>query len=128
MGRLRDAMFPQPKPEKRVRDKKYLEWVATKPCLYCGGNCPVEVHHVRKYGWGATGRKPDDYFTIPLAPEYHDMAHNDPETFGRVLGIEEICETITSNIRGYIEHTGGDLEGFKRHMAEAACGFMKRGH
>ena len=116
--------YPDPKPQKRFQDKGFLKYVAMQRCLYCGIT-PVQVHHVRKYGWGAMGRKPGDYFCIPLCHEHHDMAHNDPERFGRVIGIEEITEAIFTNIQKYVVFTGGDLEGFFRTMAESAVDWMK---
>jgi hypothetical protein len=116
--------FPQPRPAKRVRDKGFLKFVGMGGCAYCGKE-PVQVHHIRKYGWGSMGRKPDDYYAIALCPEHHDMAHNDPAKLGKKLGIEEITETIFRNVHLYVELIGGDLEGFHRHMAEAAVSWMK---
>ena len=54
----------------KYRDKKYLAWIRTLPCLACGGKS--EACHVRQPHSGAgTGVKPHDYYAIPLCNKDH---------------------------------------------------------
>lgn len=66
----------------RLRDKPYLAWIATLPCVacYCRGGFitrPVHVAHIRSAyaadGWRETGKseKPSDTRTAPLCPHHH---------------------------------------------------------
>ena len=99
---------PQPKPRKRLKDKDYLRDVANSPCLvtktYAG-----QAHHLREYAECGMGLKPDDYFSIPLINFYHDMAHNKPEEFSKLVGRLEIFEWIFHNLESYAENEGWDM-------------------
>jgi hypothetical protein len=66
----------------RQRDKDYLGWIATLPCLACmclHGKYKLGVHvaHVRfaddAAGWRSVGmqEKPSDVRTVPLCPPHH---------------------------------------------------------
>lgn len=62
-----------------IKNPKYLAWVRTQPCCYCG-NPNSEPHHVIGMGSGIMGSKADDIHTIPLCREHHDMIHNTSTT------------------------------------------------
>ncbi len=63
-------MMPHQKP-KTPRDKKYLEFIRSKPCCISGQ--PAEAHHESGLGdSGGMSLKCSDYFTVPLARGYHD--------------------------------------------------------
>lgn len=49
----------------RIRDKAYLEFIASLPCLVSGRR-PVTVHHVRRFGEQKSDRR-----TVPLLAEFH---------------------------------------------------------
>jgi hypothetical protein len=51
-----ELVHPEPR---RIRDKDHLRFVATQPCLICGGT-PVDPHHLRFAGRRALGRKVSD--------------------------------------------------------------------
>lgn len=56
------------------RDRKYLDSLRGEPCLLCGA-VPSDPAHIR-YGSGAgTGRKPSDWFTVPLCNAHHREQH-----------------------------------------------------
>ena len=71
---------PIPKPQKRRRDPEYTAFVAQHPCMMCG-RPSGPPHHVRLFGWGCMGRKPDDRYQIPLCSLCHDRIHNKPWEF-----------------------------------------------
>lgn len=60
----------------RVRDKKYLAFIASLPCVICLSE-PVECAHVRMAGEGKgyTGKatKPSDAWVLPLCPRHHRL-------------------------------------------------------
>lgn len=71
---------PKPKRERRVRagsSPAYLEQIRQLPCILSGR--PAEAAHIRyadaKHNKPETGagRKPDDRWCLPLAPELHRM-------------------------------------------------------
>ena len=75
----------QPKPivneqrAPRKRDKGYLGYIAQLSCVICA-NPNVECAHLRaasaEHGKPDTGagRKPDDYWTLPLCAEHHRLS------------------------------------------------------
>ena len=64
----------------RKHDETHLKWIRTLPCIITGAY-GVEAAHIRyaapQYGKNETGmgEKPDDRWTIPLAPEMHREQH-----------------------------------------------------
>ena len=57
---------------KTARDKKYLDFIRSKPCCICGR--PAEPHHEdSKKGVGIKG---SDYCTLPLCRECHTERHS----------------------------------------------------
>jgi hypothetical protein len=63
------------KKTKRRRDKRHLEYVASKPCIVCGRN-PSDAHHLRFAEPLALGRKVSDEFTVPLCRIHHRELHD----------------------------------------------------
>ena len=57
------------------RDKRHLEYVASKPCLLCG-RAPSDAHHLRHAEPRALGRKVSDEFTVPLCRIHHRQLHD----------------------------------------------------
>jgi len=59
----------------RVRSKKHMAFVATKPCLCCGWKRP-EVHHLTCGPEPkARGLKAGDNWTVPLCSTCHRTLH-----------------------------------------------------
>ena len=62
-------------PEGQVKNKKYLQWVAEQPCIYCGQDS--QAHHLRVQALGAgMGKKAPDYFTLPVCYTHHAECHS----------------------------------------------------
>ena len=76
-------MTENPKP-KKYRNKKYLEFIRSHPCIICG-NPETDAHHIRRQEYGSgTGTKPHDYVTVPLCRYCHDPKNErcfNPELF-----------------------------------------------
>jgi ERF superfamily len=74
---------------RRKRDKRHLEFVASKPCLVCGRS-PSDAHHLRFAEPRALGRKVSDEFTVPLCRIHHrDLhRHSDEEAWWAALKLD----------------------------------------
>ena len=59
---------------RRHRDKAYLKFVASQPCLVCGRS-PADAHHLRFTQPRAMGLKVSDEFTVPLCRTHHRDNH-----------------------------------------------------
>lgn len=92
------SITPDPKPPKRIINKPYVQKVARKSCICCG-RPSGPPHHVRAYGWGATSRKPDDYYVVALCPLCHDLIHNRPKEFDKT----DLLLSIIENLIEWIE-------------------------
>lgn len=56
---------------KTERDKKYLVWLRSQPCIRCS-NPYTEAHHTSSGGMGIKG---SDYDAIPLCHNCHMAVH-----------------------------------------------------
>ena len=57
------------------RNKEYLKFIRSKPCLIC--RQPSEPCHVRRLHFGAgTGHKPHDYVAVPGCRLHHEAVEN----------------------------------------------------
>ena len=65
-----------PKPRKPRRNRKYLQWLAEKPCYFCGTEPAGPPHHDREIGPCGMGRKPSDTYCLPICARCHDAIHN----------------------------------------------------
>jgi hypothetical protein len=76
---------------RRRRDKRHLEYVASKPCLVCG-RAPSDAHHLRFTEARALGRKVSDEFTVPLCRIHHRQVHDrgDEESWWTELEIDPL--------------------------------------
>ena len=60
-----------------MKNKKYLQWVASLPCIFCATPQGVQAHHLRVMVLGAgVGRKTPDIFTLPVCYKCHEDCHN----------------------------------------------------
>jgi hypothetical protein len=59
---------------RRYRDRAYLEFVASQPCLRCGRQ-PSDAHHLRFMQPRALGRRVRDEFAVPLCRTHHRAVH-----------------------------------------------------
>jgi len=84
-------MTPMPK-TKPWRSPKYLKWLRSQPCYYCGR--PSTVHHIKGIGhMSGISRKAPDWATSPLCEECHHRMQTTPllwpeqwEIIARTLG------------------------------------------
>lgn len=68
---VKSATKHERKPQPWVRDRAHLDWIATLACLRCGRRPPCHPAHIRLMTDGATGRKPSDFYVVPLCPKCH---------------------------------------------------------
>ena len=61
----------------KMMNKKYLQWVASLPCIFCATLQGVQAHHLRVMVLGTgVGRKTPDIFTLPVCYKCHEDCHN----------------------------------------------------
>ncbi len=84
--------------DKPERDKRYLEWIETLPCIVTGGQ-PTTAHHQCERHNKAMGSKCSDYRVVPLHHEAHTFYH---DKIGWKLyedngvDVEEIIKTLNA--------------------------------
>lgn len=67
------------------RNKKYLAWVKSQPCI--ATRQPADdPHHIIGHGFGGMGTKASDWAVIPLQRWAHDELHRDVKTWERLHG------------------------------------------
>lgn len=71
-------------------NKKYLEFVRSLPCCFCGA--PGEPHHIIGVGMGKTGGKAYDIHTMPLSREIHELVHKAPDEWPQIKWLLETQE------------------------------------
>lgn len=88
------------KKTKRHEDKKWLLEQRKHPCLFTG-KTDVEVAHIRNGSNAGTGRKPDDYYTVPIAWSIHreEHQHGSVRTFLKYFGMYPL--SLFSVVRAY---------------------------
>lgn len=102
------TIFPDPKPRKKIQNKAYLEWLMTKPCLYC--NAPaLEPHHIRwgyGDGKGSGNSKPDDYRAINTCWKCHRALEGTDskrlEWMTKKMGREDVYSAMVDNLIKWI--------------------------
>jgi Protein of unknown function (DUF968) len=87
---------------KPIRDKKYLDFIRSLPCLICGA-AGSEAHHEAREGHGTMGGKPGDDRTIPLCVNHHAFGGTKKHP-GSVHGMGKLTG------RKYWEEYGVDIE------------------
>jgi len=55
---------------KPIRNKKYLDWVKSLDCCFCGGS-GGDAHHILGVGEGGMGTKASDLRAMPVCRECH---------------------------------------------------------
>ena len=71
---------PNPKP-KTHRDKKYLDWLRSQPCVGCDQPKSDEFDIVYTHKGGGMAIKGDDREALPLCTFCHETEHRAPKTF-----------------------------------------------
>ena len=68
----------------RYKNEKYRKWLARYPCIICGDDTTTEACHVR-YAFAAIGKasgigkKPHDYYCVPMCGKHHRLQHSGNE-------------------------------------------------
>ena len=60
--------------ELRLKDKKYLKWIASQACILCQ-DIPCQAHHITYAQHRGISQKVGDQWTIPLCFLHHDQLH-----------------------------------------------------
>lgn len=88
------AFSLQPKRAKPGKERSYLEWIHSLPCMVTGSR-PVEAAHLSTanafYGHMGRGKgqKADDRWALPLSPAMHAQQHSGNEmAFWKWAGID----------------------------------------
>ena len=91
-----------PKPKKRSgrwKSQSHCTFLRKFACCVCDSITAIEVSHIRLGTDGGLGRKPSDFYAIPLCKECHSRLHQRGEaTFYRENNIdaltlaEEFCK------------------------------------
>lgn len=98
----------------RWQSQRHRNHVRGHACVMCDAEAPIEVAHIRLGTDGGMGKKPSDFWTVPLCggPEgCHARQHREGErTFWGNRDPRAICEALirTSPVRREIEaHRNG---------------------
>lgn len=83
--------------KKTHRDKDYLEFVKSKPCIICGQT--AEPHHVETAG---KGLKCSDYKTVPLCRICHTYCHSMGKLTFQTKHLIDFKDKIISLMEEYI--------------------------
>lgn len=83
--------------QKPIRNKAYLNYVGSLPCVICGQEPAGDAHHIIDVGFGGMGTKASDLFVFPLCRYHHGDLHDSPtkgweELFGSQW--EHVCMTL----------------------------------
>ena len=99
-------MNPQPK-TRRIKCKKYLDWLKTQPCVKTGDYASEYISIVpchQNIGYGHMGGKGHDIFALPLRSDLHAEEHRGHKTFWEY---RDIPQTIIDHLTRYaIENDG----------------------
>jgi len=58
----------------RIKDKEYLKWVASNPCILCQ-DTRSQAHHVTFAMPRGFSQKVGDQYTVPLCYKHHHLLH-----------------------------------------------------
>lgn len=73
----------------RWKSQTHCTFLRKFACSACHSESGIEVSHIRIGTDGGLGRKPSDYYAIPLCKDYHTALHTDGEaTFYRTAKID----------------------------------------
>lgn len=59
----------------RWKSQSHLAHVRKHACVACDAEAPIEAAHVRLGSDGGLGRKPSDWFAVPLCRDCHATQH-----------------------------------------------------
>ena len=74
-GSVKNILNTNLQKSKPIRDKNYIKYISSLPCLCCSNPHSV-AHHEQLKGHGAKGSKTDDTRTLPLCARCHRERHD----------------------------------------------------
>lgn len=74
--------------QKPIRNKPYLNYIASLPCVVCGCEPAGEAHHIIDVGYGGMGTKASDLWVFPLCRIHHTWLHDDVKKFEERWGTQ----------------------------------------
>jgi hypothetical protein len=80
---------------KPSRNRQYLAWIRTLPCIVCGSKRGIEASHTGPHG---LGQKSSDYSAIPLCAKHHRTGD---DSYHR-LGPRRFAEVHNLDIRAIV--------------------------
>ena len=80
---------------KPARNRQYLAWIRTLPCVVCGSTCGIEASHTGPHG---LGQKSSDYSAIPLCAKHHRTGS---DSYHR-LGPRRFCNVHNLDLRALV--------------------------
>lgn len=82
--------------QKPIRNKAYLNYVASLPCVVTGIEPAGEAHHIIAAGFGGgMGTKASDLFVFPLCREEHMLLHADVDEWEDLHGSQWMWIALT---------------------------------
>lgn len=90
----------------RWQSQRHRNHVRSHACVKCDAEAPIEVAHVRLGTDGGMGKKPSDFWTLPLCRDCHAQQHTMGErTFWGDRDPLAICEALirTSPVKHLID-------------------------
>lgn len=63
--------------DRRYRNRKYLDFIRKKPCVFCNQPPKSEAHHHLGVLPGGVAEKPSDLMAVPACRTHHEIAQRD---------------------------------------------------
>lgn len=96
---------------KPARNRNYLAWIRTLPCVVCGSMRSVEASHTGPHG---LGQKSSDYSAIPLCHKHHRTGNDSyhrlgPRRFAAVHNLDLRSIVARLNTKPSVRIEGADF-------------------
>ena len=100
----------------RWKSQRHLKHVRSHACVNCDASAPIEAAHVRIGSDAGMGRKPSDYFAVPLCKDCHQLQHTVGErTFWEGKDVAEIIHQLVRTSPAFYEATDHRVEWERRN-------------
>jgi hypothetical protein len=114
---------------KPPRNRLYLAWIRTLPCLVCGLTRGIEASHTGPHG---LGQKSSDYSAIPLCIQHHRTGNDSyhrlgPRSFAEIHNLDIRAIVNRLNLKPVVRLEAGwfvaHLEGERYQLGKISDGF-----
>jgi hypothetical protein len=115
---------------KPPRNREYLAWIRTLPCIICGAIRGIEASHTGPHG---LGQKSSDYSAIPLCVRHHRTGNDSyhklgPRRFCAAHGVDVPALVARLNLKPTVRVEEGcfvaHLEGERYVLGKAGNGLI----